>query len=194
MIKTDVDVEGLVLAGGRSSRFGSDKVAYEVNGVPMIQRVIDAMSTLVAPIRISVDTPERSYHKRIEHITDIYTGRGPMAGLHTGLVHCSAHWLLIVAADLPFITREDLALLLAARPGHGQAVIAREAGGDLQPLCACYRRDVAGIAEDLLKEGRHALHELIRLLRGTSAVDLSQDSLRNINRPDNLSGLDAVDS
>ena len=180
------DVEGLVLAGGTSRRFGSDKPSFPVQGLSMAQRVVNAMSPLVSPIRVSMSTPQQVPVESLEHVLDMYPGLGPLAGIHAGLVHCTAAWLLVVAADYPFISSEDLRLVLDSRTDACRAVVAEDGSGRLQPLCACYRRDARKLVEDNLQADRLTMQDLIHDLGSVETVKLKGDGLRNINRPSDL--------
>ncbi len=106
------DVEGLVLAGGRSRRFGCDKALATVDGTPMINRVYETVASVAFRVRVSVRSVHQLYDKRWEYVVDQFAGCGPLAGIHAGLLSCEAPWLLVVATDYPFMTVRDLEKLL----------------------------------------------------------------------------------
>jgi molybdopterin-guanine dinucleotide biosynthesis protein A len=155
------DACALVLAGGESKRFGSDKALAQFRGEPLLGHVLRGLTALgFAQIALAAKEPQRYAAvaeeveyvsaSKIELLRDVRPFQTPLAGLAAGL-HASRHELVFAcAADMPFAA--DAALvdaLFAAAQGHDAAV--PEAGGSLQPLCAVWRRDPClKAAEELL--------------------------------------------
>jgi molybdopterin-guanine dinucleotide biosynthesis protein A len=155
------DACALVLAGGESKRFGSDKALAQFRGEPLLGHVLRGLTALgFAQIGLVAKEPQRyaAVAEEIEYISaskiellrDVRPFQTPLAGLAAGL-HASRHELVFAcAADMPFAA--DAALvdaLFAAVQGHDAAV--PQAGGSLQPLCAVWRRDPClKAAEELL--------------------------------------------
>lgn len=179
------DVTGLILAGGRSRRFGADKAATLIDGRTMIERVYAALAAVADPVWVSVADPATRYPIPARHLVDAAPGRGPLEGLRTGLAAATTDRLLVVACDLPFLTPEALRLLLR-EPG-ADAVVAREPGGRAQPLCACYARRLLPIVETQVRDGRLAVRALLDRL-GVVYITLPGDALRNVNAPGDLPG------
>ncbi|MFQ5572361.1 MAG: molybdenum cofactor guanylyltransferase, partial [Rhodothermales bacterium] len=109
-------VTGLILAGGQSRRFGSEKARYPVAGRPMMVHVIEAVSSVTAALLLSVreDTAGWLHHAfpGVRTVTDRYDDAGPLAGLHAGLMEATTPWVLAVACDMPFVTADVLRRLL----------------------------------------------------------------------------------
>lgn len=179
-----VDVTGLLLAGGRSRRFGADKARAPVEGRPMIERVHDVVAPLVAEVLVSVRAVEDAAGLPGRPVADRVEGAGPLGGLHAGLWASGRPWLLAVACDLPYLQREPLRALLAARVA-GRPVVAETPDGRHQPLCALYPASILPAVEAALVAGRLALQDLIA---ATDAVIVPVDAapLRNVNRPSDL--------
>src|SRR5262245_48376729 len=113
-------IMGFIQAGGRSSRMNLDKAWLEVEGVPMIERVVAAARPVAGRLGIIVNAANpqiTKYGKLAESrdaklIFDLHEHRGPLGGIHTALTHCGANEsALILACDLPFITSEFLSFL-----------------------------------------------------------------------------------
>ncbi len=179
-----LDVTGLVLAGGGSTRFGQDKAMVPVDGSPMVQRVFDALSNVAPRVLVSTGAEDRPY-ATAGRVRDVFPGRGPLAGLHAGLRACRTTWLMVVACDLPFLRSRDLETILAARTRDAQAVVAVDSSGRLQPLCGCYHVSVLPVAEDMLTSGESAVHGLLERIARTE-VPLPDTSLHNVNHPEDL--------
>ena len=183
-------VAALLLAGGQSRRFGSDKAAAEVDGEAMIRRVYRAAAPHVDTVLVAVDHAERRYDLPgpAAYVVDAVPNAGPLAGLVAGLRAADAPWLLALACDLPFLTPDALVPLLRAPRGACEAVVAVDGSERLQPLCALYQVDaIRPVAERYLEEGRRALHALLDVLT-VETVALSDEVLRNVNAPSDLPG------
>jgi molybdopterin-guanine dinucleotide biosynthesis protein A len=183
----------VVLAGGESRRFGSDKALAQFRGEPLLAHVLRGLSAAgFAQLALAAKEPHRyaavaeeiAYvagrrHDRpvhIELLTDLRPAQTPLAGLEAGL-RASRHELVFAcAADMPFAA--DAALidaLFAAIQGHDAAL--PSAGGSLQPLCGLWRRDPClRAAEELLagprQVGPRAILPLVR------AVNLDWGDIR----------------
>lgn len=185
---TGSDCTGLVLAGGHSRRFGEDKARFEVDGQPMVERVVDTLAAVVQPVLVSVGERGNSFTglRNVSYVVDHYKDAGPLAGLHAGLQEIQTPWLLAIACDMPFLEAETLRWLLAARPPEADAVVAKTPDGRLHPLCACYHARTLSVVTQQLNKGRFALHNLLKQLPEVHGVDLPTGPLRNVNRPADL--------
>ena len=181
------DLTGLLLAGGRSRRFGSDKALAEIDGVSLIARSYAALAPLCTEVLVGVGPDERVYPlpgpARI--VTDGVPDAGPLAGLAAGLAALRTPWLLVIACDLPFVTLGVLRSVAEARRGDLDAVVGSTPDGRSQPLCACYSHSVLPAIRSQLENGDYALYKLLTRLR-TATVPVPHDALRNINTPGDL--------
>ena len=182
------DCTGLILAGGRSRRFGEDKARYEVDGRAMIERVVDTVATVAQPVLVSVGERSNSFAglRNVGYVADDYKDAGPLAGLHAGLQKAQTPWLLALACDMPFLEVETLRTLLAARTPAADAIVARTPDGRRHPLCACYHARTLPVVIQQLQKGRFALRTLLEQLSDVRFVDLPAGPLRNVNRPVDL--------
>ena len=138
---------GVVLAGGTSTRFGSDKRVAEVDGRPMLLRAIDAVSAVAddALVATPTDNPiprSITLPPVVRVVPDVPHARGPLAGLLAGLQAARHPLVVVLACDHPWARAETLVALrdqLDASP-ELDAVVASD--GRPQPLVAAYRADV----------------------------------------------------
>lgn len=182
-------VSGLIVAGGESRRFGSDKARHPVAGTPLIARVYRALSDAVHPIVVSIGADEATYADvlpgGVRYVRDRHSAVGPMAGLEAGLRAVDASWVLAVACDMPNVTSEGCRALQEARSGEVDAVVA-EAGGRCHPLFAVYRRiPVLEAVRGCLADETYALHALLDRL-DVREVGFPAPLVRNVNRRDDL--------
>ena len=140
-----VSIAGFILAGGESSRMGVDKGLLEIAGVPMIARAARLVESVVGSPVVVVGTPEKYRGLGLPAIADDWPGCGPLGGIATALRASDAEWNLIVACDLPYLTRTWLEYLLQrARDSAEEAVVARNLTPanrrGAEPLCAMYQK------------------------------------------------------
>lgn len=132
---------GLVLAGGASTRMQRDKATLAYHGRPQLDWAYQLLSEVCAATFISVRPDQRTETTRAQfpQIVDRQPGTGPIAGISAALQeHPKAAWL-IVACDLPFLTRETLQHLIAHRDPQRMATAYRSAHDSLpEPLCAIW--------------------------------------------------------
>jgi molybdenum cofactor guanylyltransferase len=93
-------------------------------------------------------------------VEDIYSGQGPLAGIHAALARTRTELNLMVAVDMPFLQPDFLHYLVAQARGSTAMVVVPEAGGRLQPLCAVYRGNFAEVAERSLRAGKNKVDRL----------------------------------
>lgn len=190
MSPPSTDLTALLLAGGRSRRFGTDKARAEVNGRPMLQRVYEVARDLTQHVLLSIRADGDFYFDlvppAVPRLLDPVPDAGPLAGLVAGLRAAQTPWLLALACDLPFLTKETLQPLFAARTADVTAVVPVTSKGHRQPLCALYQvAAVRPVAEAQLAAGRYTLQALLDRL-SLATLSLPDESLRNVNAPDDL--------
>jgi molybdopterin-guanine dinucleotide biosynthesis protein A len=140
-----ISIAGFILAGGQSSRMGVDKGLLEIAGVPMITRAARLVESAVGSPAVVVGAPERYRGLGLRAVADDWPGCGPLGGIATALRVSDAEWNLIVACDLPYLTRVWLEYLLQrGRDSAEEAVVARNLTPankrGAEPLCAMYHK------------------------------------------------------
>lgn len=175
---------GLILAGGQSRRFGSDKALHQVGGIEMIIRVYEGLATVASPVLISVANHTQRYDLPLTHVYDQFPGHGPLAGLHAGLLTAKTPWVFTTAVDLPFITPSAIQLITKNIADDVDAVVASD-GQRLQPLFGCYRRSLVNQIGQLLENNQRSATHFAELLK-PSIVELPKTILKNINHKNDL--------
>lgn len=163
-----LEVTGIVLSGGSSRRMGRDKAMLPVGGASSIERSAQSLGVVCREVLISISTPKPYDFMGLRSVKDIYTGKGPMAGLHACLNMSQTDWNMVVACDMPFVSVEAVqALLQIAAEAVGRVSESEPTGenlahdvraetsdrprldavlpvveGKAQPLFALYHRDV----------------------------------------------------
>lgn len=145
-------VSAFILAGGESTRMGRDKARLELGGVPLILRTAKLVE-FVAGVPAVIGNPEAYRAFDLRAIADDWPGAGPLGGIATALRAAAAPWSLIVATDLPYLTREWLEYLIArALASSADAVLPMNARG-AEPLCAMYHQRAEPAIRKALERG-----------------------------------------
>ena len=167
--ESESKVAGYVLAGGGSTRFGRDKALVEVDGTPMLKRMIELLRGITKEVKI-VATPSKYATFGVTIVEDRWPGEGPLGGIVTALedaARCAARpeWNLILSCDMPFLTRDWLAFLgERARRSKAQVVFPHSASGP-EPLCACWQTAAAAKLRAGFESGVRKVTAGIALLR-----------------------------
>jgi molybdopterin-guanine dinucleotide biosynthesis protein A len=195
--RTERSRMGFLLAGGKSSRMGTgiDKAFLEFGGQTLLDRALTVMSEVCDSVRIVGDPARFTKYGSTKYgpvVADIFPGCGPLAGIHAALVHSPAELNLMLAVDMPFVSRELLAFLFAAaenEDNHAIVTVPRTSKG-FQPLCAVYRCDFSVAAEQALRAGKYKIDATfpsvsIRVIEEAelAAAGFSEQSFFNVNTP-----------
>ncbi len=153
----DLTITSNILAGGRSSRLGREKLAEVIAGKSLIERAISRLSSLSQEILIVISQKQArsslpSYtYPEAKTVVDLYPETGSLIGIYTGLVHSSNFLNLVVACDMPFLNLELLRYMVKMAPGFD--VVIPRIGDQMEPLHAVYSKNCMKPMEDLIKQG-----------------------------------------
>lgn len=187
----------MILAGGFSKRFGSDKGLTTLLDKPLIKFVLNAVEGIVKEIIVAVSSSEQAgaYSKvlgsNIKVVVDKCKMQGPLVGALTGLSEAQGEYALLLSCDTPLVSREILTLLLEICIGKN-AVIPRWPNGYIEPLQAAYRTKPAlEAAEKAINEGKFDMRSMIEKLRGIRYIstlvlqqlDPELKTFLNVNTP-----------
>ncbi|HKB14691.1 MAG TPA: molybdenum cofactor guanylyltransferase [Planctomycetota bacterium] len=183
---------GVVLAGGKSRRMGTDKRFLELEGRPLIERALDLLDARCAEVLVSANDPERLAHLRRRVVPDRLGADGPLAGLHAGLEAASNDLVLFVPVDAPHVA-SSLLDRLEEEAAEGFDVVCGSTRKGVEPLVGYYRRRCVPAIEAAAKEGRLKVTDFFPHVRArvltpaeTAAADRPGGSYRNLNRPADL--------
>ena len=190
-MSTQAEVTAFVLAGGKSTRMGTDKAFVRLDGRTLLERALDVARAVTSDVRI-VGEPRR-FAAFAPVVEDEFPGCGPLGGIHAALRSSTCDLNVIVAVDLPFISSALLQFLIGqARDSAAVVIVPRTVHG-WQPLCAIYRREFANLADTALRAGRYKVDALFAEARveaiGEDALrsgGFGPELFRNLNTPEDL--------
>jgi molybdopterin-guanine dinucleotide biosynthesis protein A len=127
-----------ILAGGRSSRMGTDKAFVPVGGRPIIEWIVAQVSALGDETILITNRPADYAHLGLPMFQDVLPNHGALGGLYSALARAHNPHVLCVACDMPFAERALLDHLIQLR-GEADVVMPR-LGGEAEPFRAVYAR------------------------------------------------------
>jgi molybdopterin-guanine dinucleotide biosynthesis protein A len=157
-------IEAFILAGGASSRMGTDKSQLLINEKTFTQHIANTLFQVTDSVTLvghAVADP------RLKVAKDVYPGWGALGGLHAALNACTTQWALIIACDLPFVTGALFVQLdKKRREQEYEAVVPIQPDDRPQPLCAFYRVDPClRLAGELIESGKRRPLDLIERVK-----------------------------
>lgn len=173
----------VILAGGNSTRMGTNKAFMVYRHKRMIDWVIEVAGKITANIIISTNSHISDLD--FPQVKDTYENIGPMGGIFSGINKSGAKWNLVLACDIPDSNAEFL-LYLSTYFNDYQAIIPVLPEGRIQPLAAWYHHSILPIIEDQIQAGDYKMQNLLNHLN-TLYVECSNESwFKNVNTPSDL--------
>lgn len=170
------DLQAFILAGGASSRMGTDKSQLVIDQQTFTQRIAEMLFQVTGSVTLVGRALDDS---TLPKVPDVYPQWGALGGLHAALAACEREWAIVVACDLPFVTRELFLFLASLRLDH-EAVVPVQPDERPQPLAALYRVDPClQRAEALIQAGRR---RPLDLLEAVKTRWVAFDEIRNLDQ------------
>ncbi|MHB8529250.1 MAG: molybdenum cofactor guanylyltransferase [Caulobacteraceae bacterium] len=181
---------GLILAGGRSRRFGAEKAVAEVAGASMLERVLSVLEVASSSIAISAAPQSRAAaFARERDLACLHdepgAPDGPLAGVMAGLLWGrgqGASHLITAPCDTPFLPRDFTTRLLAVVRQGAAAAVAKSPSG-LQPLCALWEIEPSAeeVGRAIGSAAHPPIHRILRQLRAVAVEFADEGAFANIN-------------
>jgi molybdopterin-guanine dinucleotide biosynthesis protein A len=178
----------IILAGGESSRIGSDqdKAILKLNGKRLIDIVISKLKHIVEDNIIIVGPPEK--HPSCKQVVpDLFNQKGLMVGLYSGLKASTSQYNLVVGCDMPFL-KVELLQYIEEKIDSNDIIIPRYAKSYIEPLCAIYSKDCLEIMKRNIEAGILSIRKVFPYLKvkyieekEIKSVDPELNSFFNIN-------------
>lgn len=206
-----VSATGIILAGGLSKRMGRDKAFVELEGQPLITRVLKKLRAVCHAVIIVTNSPDAFAQFAPFGVTlaaDYFPGKGSLGGIYSGLRAASTDYALTVACDMPLLNENLLRYLLEcaagydavipsapdpSKPKHRKDGKATAKDVDLHPLHAVYSKNCLAAIEDRLRADdlrMISFHSSVRVRVVTqdeiNRFDPRHLSFFNVNTPDDL--------
>lgn len=180
-----IPVDGVVLAGGRSSRMGQPKpLLVNKDGVTLEQRAQQVLQTVCLG-RIWISRPYGSDPVAADHLVDATPNCGPLAGIYAALTHSTRDLVAVLAVDLPEVTAalfEELYRVWHTFPETDVVYARSSTDGDPQPLAALWHRRTLPVIRAALDGGTRRVLTVVHSLTARALI-VNPGILVNINSP-----------
>ncbi len=190
-------LSGIILAGGRNSRFPIQKGFIRIGGVPIIERNLGIMRSLFRDVMISTNMPESYFYLGAPLVGDVLPSRGPLTGIYSALINSRNPAVFVIACDMPFVEAGMISLvcdkykesILKERFDAAIPVF----GGRPQPLFGIYCNVALPALEEGIMNDKVALKPFLGEIRTlyieedeVRAIDPQGRSFVNINTVDDF--------
>ena len=188
------EVSGIILAGGKSSRMGTEKALIEYGAQRLIDTALKVFRELFPEIIIVANAPCDYLDQDTVVVTDIFPGKGPLGGIYTGLFFASNEYAFVAACDMPFLDPAFIRYMTSLINGY-DIVVPRSSSGS-EPLHAVYSRKCLNRISSLLGSGELKITGFYKGMR-TRWIE-AEDCLRfgagekmffNINSPQDFKNI-----
>jgi len=185
-----MEVTGIILAGGKSSRMGTDKGLQELCGKPLISYSIKLLSEICSTIIIS--TSSDAYQSfGYKTVADEIPGIGPMGGIYSALKQSKTEKNLVLSCDLPFVSVELLSYILKSAEGY-QVAVPWQGSQHYEPLCGFYHLSILDQISNYIQNNNYKLPDLFneisinRLVIDNQSDFYSENLFLNVNSKHDL--------
>jgi len=153
-------ITGIVLAGGRSRRMGTDKSLMKLNGKSMIEYSIDALKPLCHNVVISSNNFIYDF-TGCEVWPDELPDQAPIVGIYSCLKRSTTAINIILSCDIPLMNTAMLEYLLKNFESH-DITVPVHGNGLIEPLCGIYKQSSMEVLKEFIDQGNFSLKDCIR--------------------------------
>jgi molybdenum cofactor guanylyltransferase len=170
---TNHKIAVIVLAGGQSSRMGTDKALLEIEGKSLLQRACEVAAALTPQVYVLTAWPDRyrsTITEQSQFLVEYNPGSGPLVALTQGLTQIDAEWILLLACDLPLLDAQIIqnwAIQLTAFPPSTLAVVPYQ-NSRWEPLCGFYRKQSLSSLQSFIDKGERSFQKWLNQIQAIS--------------------------
>jgi len=172
---------GVILAGGQSSRMGTNKSLLDFEGEPLIQRVATRLCSWFRQVVVVTNTPEVFGFLGLPMFGDRVPGLGPLGGLEAGLHASQYEHAFFCATDMPFVDEAFVRYLVDL--GAGYDIVVPQIDGEYEPMHAVYARQCLPLVRAQLDARRL---RLLSIFDGARVRRVGADEVQVFGDPERL--------
>ena len=172
------DITGIILCGGKSSRMLTNKALLKLNGRTVIEIIAEKMKSIFSEVLISTNGINDYKFLNLPLIKDIFTHKGPLAGIHSALKYSSTEKNFIISCDMPLVSCELINFI--ATYNSDKKIILPETEGRIQQLCGIYSKSISPIIEMIIsnsEKNKNIKGSVFDLIERVSADIVNVESL-----------------
>jgi molybdopterin-guanine dinucleotide biosynthesis protein A len=184
----EIDVTGVLLAGGKSRRMGEDKRYLVVGEQTLLERGLEMLQSIFREVLVVIaqDSPPLSIDARV--VRDLVPECGSLGGLYTGLTQATTPYIFVVACDMPFLNQTVITQFTNRRTTDD--IVIAKLDGRLHPMHALYSKRCLPALEQMIRARQLKIQEIVsqsslqvRYVTETDllTIDASWHSFYNVN-------------
>lgn len=185
------EVGGYVLAGGKSSRMGTEKALIEIGGKPLVAHAVAKLRALCTEVSILGSNPELARYAPL--VPDLHPGCGPIGGIEAALDHSGFEWNLVLPVDVPFLPAAFLREWVQRVTADDAFRVAYfETEGKAQPAVLLIRREAKPAITAAIDRGEYKLLPALSAAASGSSLHVEEVAIpqeywfMNLNTPEEL--------
>src|SRR3989304_6097335 len=150
-MRTRETITGVILAGGKSRRMRGDKALLTFEGEALISRIARTMKGVFSQVLLISNSGTYRF-LGLPVFADLYRDSGPLAGIHSGLLHARTSAIFVVACDMPYVFQELIEYIVDFESNADVKIPMIDR--TLHPLCGLYSRRCLPTVEESRRSGR----------------------------------------
>ncbi len=187
------NVLGVVLAGGRSTRMGTDKALLTFGGLPLVSHAVRLLHVVFQEVIVVSDSADKYSSLGLNVVPDVHKGIGPLGGIQAALQYTNAEAVFVSSCDMPCVPSDLIRHML----GIESPLLTRipKFDGFLQPLFAIYDTSLLSRIETEISAGRYSILDFVKTIDFLT-LDVtprlpfySPDMFSNVNSPSDYARL-----
>ncbi len=175
----------IILSGGKSKRMGTNKSLLKLNDKTIIEHSVELMKSLFSNVILITNTPKEYEFLSIPMFEDVYKQKGPLAGIHSGLLNSSTSNNFIISCDTPLMSSSVIKYIMNYQTQ--KLITLCKADGFVQQLVGVYSKSLLPIVETIFNNGeRHSVYSLLDKV-GSEIIEIEKmefykkDTFLNMN-------------
>ncbi len=177
------DTSVVILAGGKSKRFGSSKINAKIDGVEFGELIIGTLKSAgFKNLSLVGGSPNDARRWGVGNIEDRYPDSGPFGALITAMRECESENLMVLPCDVPYIDESSCRLVSNISDGFDSRIAQTDSP---QWLCSTWRISLREFLEREFETGERTIHKVAEKLK-IEFVELPKSKLINVNEPSQL--------
>ena len=186
----NIEIEGVILAGGQSKRMGTNKSLIELHNKPLIEHVYDRLIEQVSDVSINTNQPIKIFPKNIQFQDRILNNPGPLVGIQAGLFYAKQNWVQFCPNDCPFLPINLVEKLSFCIKDKGPTIILPSLFDRLEPVFMLCHRSLLKNLDKFISSGERKMELWIKE-NNYKAVNFSDPkAFVNINTHSELSNIE----
>ncbi|MDI6775990.1 MAG: molybdenum cofactor guanylyltransferase [Syntrophales bacterium] len=167
---------GIILAGGKNTRMGTDKAFLEIDNERLIDRIVRIFREIFQEVILVTNSPLAYLDQDVEIVTDIFKDKGALGGIYTGLFYASYGHAFVSACDMPFLKRNFIEYMMEHIGSYD--IVAPDPADGLQPLHAIYAKSCLSSIKKLITMDKL---KITGFYRGLKIFRISKDIIKSFD-------------